>query len=449
MDAKELQRQLKSHVESSLRPLFAKYDRDYTDLEAALKWKPTVLLIGNYSSGKSTLINELVGEDIQRTGQAPTDDSFTIITNNGPEAVGQEIPGSTLVNDERLPFSHLKNHGEQFISHFRLKSVGLDSLTDMAIIDSPGMLDAVTENDRGYNYMAVVSQLAKLADLVVLMFDPHKAGTIKETYTAIRDTLPESAGEDRIIFVMSRIDECDSASDLVRSFGTLCWNLSQMTGRKDIPHIFLTYAPETPKVGSLDLTPWSGERDTLKERIFSAPTFRVYHILQDIDRQVAELQLTCEAMASFSSRARELAWNTLKFGSAASLLAFFFTGLLCKLLFGFPEQSLLEALLAGEASLIHLTFPLAGVTMVVVATWAWLTRFKFPRLLKGIRDNAASLVSLDSDYRRHLWQKIAVHVDGLLNHATLSQIFGHHRRNLRRIKQFLSQELAGFYEKIR
>ena len=83
MDEKALQAELQHKVKRSLSPLFAKYKLDFSNLESILKWKPIVLVIGNYSSGKSTLINELLGEDIQRTGQAPTDDSFTIITAGG------------------------------------------------------------------------------------------------------------------------------------------------------------------------------------------------------------------------------------------------------------------------------------------------------------------------------------------------------------------------------
>ncbi|MEN8141952.1 MAG: dynamin family protein [Thermodesulfobacteriota bacterium] len=449
MDANELQQQLKLRVEQKLRPLFNKYDLDFTDLEAALKWKPMVLLIGNYSSGKSTLINELVGEDIQRTGQAPTDDSFTIITHEGEERAGEEVPGSSLVNDEEMPFTAMKSHGDQFISHFRMRKVAMPELSDIAIIDSPGMLDAVTENDRGYDYMAVISQLAKLADLVVLMFDPHKAGTIKETYTAIRDTLPASADEDRIIFVMNRIDECDSTSDLVRSFGTLCWNLSQMTGRKDIPHVFLTYAPGVQQATNLDLDPWTDERCELTEKIFTAPTFRVYHVLQDIDRQVAELQLISEAMASFSQRARALAASTLKFTGAAAIIAFFFTGLLSKIFLGFPDQSLVEAILTSEVTVSNFAFPLAGLTLVTVTSWAWLSHLTFPRFLQKTRAEKENLIPLNSNYRRNVWSKVEANVDRLVEQASLGQIFGGHNRNLSRIKQFIQQDLANFYNDIR
>ncbi len=453
MDEKELQHLLKNRVYQHLQPLFQKYNRDFSDLDSILKWKPMVLLIGNYSSGKSTLVNELAGVDIQRTGQAPTDDAFTIITSEEENSHGQEIPGSTLVNDENLPFGPLKDHGEQFISHFRMKKVVAPALNDMAIIDSPGMLDSVTEKDRGYDYMAVISQLAKLADLVVLMFDPLKAGTIKETYTAIRNTLPESAGEDRIVFVMSRIDECDSMTDLVRSYGTLCWNLSQMTGRKDIPHIHLTYAPQpegsTPLSPSMDLTPWTKERAELKDKILNAPKFRVYHILQSIDRQVNELDLTSEAMESFSKKVRSAGLISFKFFIITSILAFFFTGLLSKLLWGVPEQSFLEALLAGEINSGHLTFPIAGVTITTLMSWIWLSKISFPRLLKQYRKDPESLVRLNNQYKHNLWTKVAPHVGRLLSEAHLTTIFSSHGYNRQKIRKFLDQDLKEFYDKIR
>ncbi len=448
MEEKELQNLLKDRVYQHLHPLFQKYNRDFSDLGSILKWKPMVLLIGNYSSGKSTLVNELAGTDIQRTGQAPTDDAFTIITSDGEDSQGQEIPGSTLVNDETLPFGQLKDHGEQFISHFRMKKVANPDLQNMAIIDSPGMLDSVTEKDRGYDYMAVISQLAKLADLVVLMFDPLKAGTIKETYTAIRDTLPESAGEDRIVFAMSRIDECDSMTDLVRSYGTLCWNLSQMTGRKDIPHIHLTYAPESNK-SSMDLSPWAGERDELKDKILNAPKFRVYHILQSIDRQVNELDLTSQAMESFSKKARAIGLNAFKMATITSILAFFFTGLLAQLLWGTPKQSFLEALLAGNVTPGHFTFPIAGITITILISWLWLSKISFPRLLKQYRQKPEELVRLPNQYQRHLWDKVVPSVRNLLNQTHLVIIFSSHSRNRQKIKDFLGKDLKEFYDKIR
>ena len=67
-------------VGQELTPKARRYGYSDVSLESFISWKPIVLILGNYSSGKSTLINELIGQKIQSTGQAPTDDSFTVIT---------------------------------------------------------------------------------------------------------------------------------------------------------------------------------------------------------------------------------------------------------------------------------------------------------------------------------------------------------------------------------
>jgi energy-coupling factor transporter ATP-binding protein EcfA2 len=88
-----------------------------------------VVVIGPSGSGKSTLINEFLGADIQAIGQAPTDDSFTIITygdaadDNEEIQVTQERDGKFLLNDPDYPFEILKKHGQRFAAHFRLKKI--------------------------------------------------------------------------------------------------------------------------------------------------------------------------------------------------------------------------------------------------------------------------------------------------------------------------------------
>ena len=45
------------------------------------------------------------------------------------------------------------------LAHFRLKKVNSTFLEQLAIIDTPGMLDSVSERDRGYNYQEVIEIL--------------------------------------------------------------------------------------------------------------------------------------------------------------------------------------------------------------------------------------------------------------------------------------------------
>ncbi len=446
MNENELQKQLQTKVKKKLEPLFARFRMDFGGIDASLKWKPIVLIIGNYSSGKSTLINELLGQNIQRTGQAPTDDSFTIITT---EVVGgqSEIPGSTLVNDDRLPFAHFKGYGEKLISHICMKQVASPILENMAIIDSPGMLDATSENDRGYDYRQVLGEFAKMADLIVLMFDPHKAGTIKESYEVIRNTLPEKSGEHRLVFVMSRIDECDSLSDFTRSYGTLCWNMSQMTGRKDIPHIFLTYAPSLVNTGRL-LDGWPQEREELIEKIKRAPSFRINHILEDIDRQVNELQIVAEAVAEFLRRAGRVYWKYANITLLVSVLLFLFGDVLLNQLLSVPENTLINSIRNGQFSLLQLVVPLLLASATILIGSLSFRRIAFRQMQKKAAANGSDLVQLESDYRRNLWRKMGDKARENLAALTVADLWRGYSRSLARIQNFLTQDLKKYYERV-
>jgi len=446
MNEKELQKQLQTKVKKKLEPLFAKYNMDFGGIDATLKWKPMVLIIGNYSSGKSTLINELVGQDVQRTGQAPTDDSFTIITSDtGFENV--ETPGSTLVNDGKMPFEHFKDYGEKLISHICMKQIDSPLLDNMAIIDSPGMLDATSEKDRGYNYMKVIGDFAQLADLIVLMFDPHKAGTIKESYEAIRNTLPEKSGEDRIVFVMSRIDECDNLTDFTRSYGSLCWNMSQMTGRKDIPHIYLTYSPTIVAPDSV-ANGWPQEREELTDKIKKASSFRINHILEDIDRQVNEVQLVGEAVGEFLRRANKVFWKFANITTAIAVVLFLFGDLIISSILGFPETTLISSIRTGQFSLPALILPLILAFGTLFIGAIGYSKIAFAQMLKKTLANGQELVLLDTDYRMNLWGRMEDKVKENLEGLKVKDLWSGYGRSLTKIKNFLKNDLKKYYEKI-
>jgi len=448
MNEKNMQSNIQSSVNSKLAPLMAKYDMDLAELDASMKWKPIVLILGNYSSGKSTFINELLGRDVQRTGQSPTDDSFTVLT--APASADEEVdvPGANLVNDERLPFTGFKKYGEKFISHFRMKQINSPVFDNLALIDSPGMLDSVSEKDRGYDYSSVVKDFAKLADLIILMFDPHKAGTIQETYNAIRNTLPEAAGEDRITFVMSRIDECDNMSDLIRSYGTLCWNLSQMTGRKDIPRIFLTYAPEMSS-NSEALSEWAVERQHLKDRVLAAPSLRISHILQDIDTQVHELKMVAEAMWQFGEGGKKIVRKNLKNTMAFGLISFLCLDLVTRELLGFPEVPLISSAMSGFIPLERLVVPLTGFLAVLLISFAWLSKWQLPRYYKRCRVEVDKLVTINSEYQKSVWARVRGNVLALLKKPTIKSLYQPYAANLNKLERYSKKYIQKYYEKIR
>lgn len=344
-----LRTELVEMVADHLTPVALRYGYSEVPLETNIKWRPQVLVLGNYSSGKSTLINEFLGAKIQVTGQAPTDDSFTIITyddsvpEGSPIRVTEERDGKFLLNDPEYPFESLKKHGQRFAAHFRLKKVNSPFLKNLAIIDTPGMLDSMSERDRGYNYQEVIGDFAQLADLVLVLFDPHKAGTVREAHTSLRETLPARTFEDRVLFVLNRIDECASMIDLLRVYGTLCWNLSQITGRKDIPMVHLTYSPRAAAGSTFKDDNDSGylrylenQREELKKAILEAPRFRLDHLASFVETHSERLSHFLEALISYRRKLNKFRIRngligmiiSLLCGGAAALIAGMWAGLL-------------------------------------------------------------------------------------------------------------------------
>ncbi|MBF0224954.1 MAG: dynamin family protein [Desulfobacterales bacterium] len=329
-------------VENYLTPIAIRYNYSDLPLQESIKWLPLVLVIGNYSSGKSTLINEFIGAKVQATGQAPTDDSFTVITgddtedeeieNNSNIEIIEERDGKFLLNDPQFPFSTLKKYGQRFSSHFCLKKVNSPLLKNLAIIDTPGMLDSVSERDRGYDYQEVIGDIAEIADLVLVLFDPHKAGTVRELYVSLRNILPSKTFEDRVLFVLNRVDECASLMDLLRVYGTLCWNLSQITGRKDIPSIHLTHVPNstiknTNKAENIDsnkngyLNYLENHRDELKKAILKAPSYHLDKMASFVETHAERLAHFLEALINYQKKYKSFKLKFISTGFFSSLIA--------------------------------------------------------------------------------------------------------------------------------
>jgi len=403
-----LRSELLDLVEEHLSPIALRYGYSEVPLESNIKWRPLVLVLGNYSSGKSTLINDFLGMNIQATGQAPTDDSFTVITYGAPDDEADPIQvvetrdGKFLLNDPEYPFETLKRYGQRFTAHFRLKKVNSPFLENLAIIDTPGMLDSITERDRGYDYQEVIGDLAQMADLVLVLFDPHKAGTVRETHTSLRDTLPAKTFEDRVLFVLNRIDECASLIDLLQVYGTLCWNLSQMTGRKDIPPIRLTYSPHamaTPpgELGQdLDYLHYlDNQRTELKEAVLQAPRYRLDNLATFVETHGERLAHLLEALMNYRLQANKYRWKQVVAGLMAGVLAgglaaagLAGTGLLA------PDPYIMGAAIGGAG--------LLGFGLWVSTIGRWLRR----RFNRDQLKNLDRLTPLRNQTRRDSWQSV-------------------------------------------
>ena len=442
-----LRTELLEMVSEQLTPVAMRYGYSEAPLETNIKWRPQVLVLGNYSSGKSTLINEFLETTIQGTGQAPTDDSFTVITydenepDDAPIRVTDQRDGKFLLNDPEYPFETMKKHGQRFASHFKLKKVNSPFLRNLAIIDTPGMLDSITERDRGYNYQEVIGDLAQIADLVLVLFDPHKAGTVREAHTSLRDTLPAKTFEDRVLYVLNRIDECASMTDLLRVYGTLCWNLSQITGRKDIPMIHLTYSTLAAEKNSQGENPQAtylhyleNQREELKKAVLQAPCHRLDNLASFVETHGERLCHFLEGMISYRKKARLFRVKSL------------FTGLAVSLVGGAAGWLGLMTLppFAGLDPVLQLTGAGFLSTILFLLWLALVQKYFYGRFLKKWLRQLDRLTPLQNQTRRDSWASIRdllyVNLKNSSGRYSLSQVLGEHAM-VKQIHQKGSREI--------
>jgi len=200
---------------------------------------PCMIFLGNHSSGKSSLVNWLVGGDaVQDVGLAPTDDGFTMLVYGETE---EDVCGPAAVTRLPAEFAGLGLFGGNFLQHLRVKVRNRPLLKSVTLIDSPGMIDTAENTaSRSYDFEGVVRLLAELCDMVFFLLDPDKPGTTGETVNVFSKCL--GGMEFKLRVLLNKCDAFTSLYDFARTYGTVCWNLARVLQTKDLPKIWTIYS---------------------------------------------------------------------------------------------------------------------------------------------------------------------------------------------------------------
>lgn len=101
--------------------------------------KPMVLLVGQYSTGKTTFIRHLIEQDFpgMRIGPEPTTDSFIAVMHGPTEGV---VPGNALVVDPQRPFRKLNAFGNAFLNRYPPLVPGREDLRGPPTAIAPAVL---------------------------------------------------------------------------------------------------------------------------------------------------------------------------------------------------------------------------------------------------------------------------------------------------------------------
>lgn len=266
---------LKRLYNEKLKPLELTYRfNDFaspTLTESDFDAKPMVMLLGQYSTGKTTFIKHLLKCNYPgaHIGPEPTTDRFIVVT-SGPDE--RSIPGNTIAVQANLPFTDLTKFGGAFLSKFECSQLPHSLLDHISFVDTPGVLSGEKQRtQRSYDFTGVISWFAAKCDVILLLFDPHKLD-ISDEFNRVISSL--KGHEDKIRVVLNKADQVDT-QQLMRVYGALMWSLGKVLNTPEVVRVYIGSFNDKPvneeAVGPMGKDLFEKEQDDLLDDLIDIP----------------------------------------------------------------------------------------------------------------------------------------------------------------------------------
>ncbi|XP_062077618.1 EH domain-containing protein 1 isoform X4 [Humulus lupulus] len=197
--------------------------------------KPMVMLLGQYSTGKTTFIKHILRNSYPgaHIGPEPTTDRFVVVM-SGPDE--RSIPGNTVAVQADMPFSGLTTFGTAFLSKFECSQMPHPLLEHITFVDTPGVLSGEKQRtQRAYDFTGVTSWFASKCDLILLLFDPHKLD-VSDEFKRVISSL--RGHDDKIRVVLNKADQVDT-QQLMRVYGALMWSLGKVINTPEVMRVYI------------------------------------------------------------------------------------------------------------------------------------------------------------------------------------------------------------------
>jgi len=239
--------------------------------------KPLVMLVGQYSTGKTTFIKYIIEQEFpgMRIGPEPTTDTFHIVDYGEPG----KIPGNVLAMDIKKPFTQLKQFGGTFLTRFECSTTKSSVLQSLYMLDTPGILAGEKQTlNRGYDFTAVLKWFAERADRIILLFDAHKLDISDEFKNAIEAI---RSHDDKIRICLNKADMM-THQQLMRVYGALMWSLSRILQNPEVSRIYVGSFWDQPLKCVANRELFEAEQEDLFNDLQGLPRFATVRRLNDL-----------------------------------------------------------------------------------------------------------------------------------------------------------------------
>lgn len=239
---------------------------------------PMVLLVGQYSTGKTTFIKYLLESDFPgiRIGPEPTTDRFIAVMHGENECV---IPGNALAVDKDKLFRPLAKFGNAFLNRLQCSMMNSQVLKNLTLIDTPGILSGEKQRiDRGYDFTAILRWFAERVDRIILLFDAHKLDISDE----FRYSIEALRGhDDKIRIVLNKADMIDY-QQLMRVYGALMWSLGKVFNTPEVVRVYIGSFWDKPLHNDSNRKLFEAEEQDLFSDLQSLPKNATLRKLNDL-----------------------------------------------------------------------------------------------------------------------------------------------------------------------
>jgi len=249
--------------------------------------KPLVMLVGQYSVGKTSFIRFLLERDFPgiRVGPEPTTDCFACVMHGGEERL---IPGNAAVMDPTKPFRTLQQFGMGFMNKFNVAEVPAPILESISFVDTPGILSGEKQRiGRQYDFSKIIEWFAFKADRILLLFDAHKLDISDEFKMAI-DCI--KIHNDKVRVVLNKADTITN-QQMIRVYGALMWSLGKVFKTPEVLRVYVGSFWDEPYKNTHNADLFDAEAEDLLSDLRSLPRHSATRKINEFVKRARQLKV--------------------------------------------------------------------------------------------------------------------------------------------------------------
>ena len=264
-----------------------------------ISWWPLISVLGTFSAGKSTFINQYLSYPLQDTGNQAVDDKFTVVCFSG-EKDGRTLPGLALDADPRFPFYRTSQEldkvasgeGRRIDSYLQLKTCHSENLRGLIVIDSPGF-DA---DEQRSATLRLTNHIVDLSDLVLVFFDARhpEPGAMSDTLAHLVKATKDRADSSKFLYILNQIDTTareDNPEEVIGAWQRALAREGLTAGR-----FYCIYDPEASVLIENEALrrrfEWKRDQDLseIYNRIKQVTVERAYRIVGSLEKRSQEIE---------------------------------------------------------------------------------------------------------------------------------------------------------------